>query len=252
MIDAGALALFGEKYGSSVRVVKMGGFSTELCGGTHVANTGFIRLFKIVSDSGVSAGVRRIEALTGDAALAFLMRNTQENQRARSAAGFQESWMLYASGENVSHVGDWIEQSKINIKHLEREIRALKGSAIDIESLIAQAKNFAGGRLVTGMVEVDDRDLLSKLSDQIKDKIHSGVVVLVGRGESKHPIVVTVSKDLTTTHNAGKILSAVANELGGRGGGRPDFAQGAGENLTGLAQAFKKAEAAVGVIGVSG
>ena len=244
-IEAGALALFGEKYGDKVRVVKMGEFSTELCGGTHVTNTAMIRLFKIVSENGVSAGVRRIEALTGDAALQYMLRNTHENQRARSAAGYQESWTQYIGG--AASVSEWIEQSKQTVKSLEREIKSLKGSAIDIDGLVNGAKAFKGGKLVTASLDMDDRQLLSDLTDKIKDRIKSGVVVLVGKGDGKHPIVVAVSKDLNPGLSAGKILSEVATELGGKGGGRPDFAQGAGEDLSKLASAFKKAETIVGI-----
>ena len=248
-IEAGALALFGEKYGDKVRVVQMGGFSTELCGGTHVPNTAMIRLFKIVSEGGVSAGVRRVEALTGDTALQFLMRNTHENQHARSAAGYQESWTQYMNGEatgKAATVTDWIEHSKMTVKNLEREIKSLKGSKIDIDGLVKSAQSFAGGKLVTAQLDMEDRQLLSEISDKIKDKIQSGVVVLVGKGDGKHPIIVSVSKDLTKSLSAGKLLGEIAQELGGKGGGRPDFAQGAGEDLTRLKEAFKKAATLVG------
>ena len=252
-IEAGALALFGEKYGDRVRVIKMGDFSTELCGGTHVTNTAMIRLFKVVSESGVSAGVRRIEAVTGDSAFQYMLRNTHENQRARSAAGYQESWTQYlnseALGKNATVV-DWIEHAKMTIKTLEREIKSLKGSKIDIDSMVKSAQAFsaggASGKLVTAVLDMEDRQILSEISDKIKDKIQSGVVVLVGRGEGKHPIIVSVSKDLTKTLSAGKILGEVAQELKGKGGGRPDFAQGAGEDLSGLDKAFKKAATIVG------
>jgi len=252
-IEAGALALFGEKYGDRVRVVKMGEFSTELCGGTHVPNTAMIRLFKIVSENGVSAGVRRIEAVTGDAAFQFMLRNTHENQRARLAAGYQEGWTQYlnseALGKNAT-VTDWIENAKMTIRNLEREIKTLRGGAIDIDILIREAKSFQSGataaKLVTAALDLEDRDILSELSDRIKNKIQSGVVILVGKGDRKHPIVVSVSKDLTKTLSAGKILSEVAQELKGKGGGRPDFAQGAGEDLSRLSEAFKKAHVLVG------
>ena len=253
-IEAGALALFGEKYGDRVRVIQMGEFSTELCGGTHVSNTAMIRLFKIVSEGGVSAGVRRVEAITGDTALEFLLRNTRENQHARSACGYQESWTQYMSAEALGKnatVTDWIEHSKMLMKTLEREIKSLKGQSIDVDSLVKSAKTFsangAHGLLVTAHIEMDDRQLLSELSDKIKDKIKSGVVVLVGKGEDKHPIVVAVSKDLTKALSAGKLLSEIAQEMKGKGGGRPDFAQGAGEDLTRMGDAFKKAGALVGV-----
>lgn len=252
-IEAGALALFGEKYGDRVRVVKMGEFSTELCGGTHVTNTAMIRVFKIVSESGVSAGVRRIEAVTGDTAVQYLLKNTAENLRARSAAGYAENWTTYLNAEALGKeatVSDWIEHSKMLIKTLEREVKSLKGSQVDVESLVKDAKSFsvdgASGKLVLAHVELEDRQILSDLSDKIKDKIKSGVVVIVGKGEGKHPIVVSVSKDLTKSLSAGKLLSEIAQELKGKGGGRPDFAQGAGEDLSRMGEAFKKAAAMVG------
>ena len=259
-IEAGALALFGEKYGDRVRVIRMGDFSTELCGGTHVSNTSKIRVFKIVSDSGVSAGVRRIEALTGDRAVQYLMKNTRENLHARSAAGYQESWTAYLSEEPMTEPGkphsagaiarttvaDWIEHNKSLLKQLEREVKSAKGSKIDVDTLAGGAKEFKGGKIVTAFIEIDDRQMLSEISDKIKDKIQTGVVVLVGKGESSHPIVVTVSKDLTATLSAGKLLGEIAKEMGGKGGGRPDFAQGAGSDLTKLDQALQKAQQLVG------
>ena len=247
-IEAGALALFGEKYGDRVRVIKMGEFSTELCGGTHVTNTAMIRLFKIVSDSGVSAGVRRIEALTGDAAYEYMLKNTRENQHARSAAGYQESWTSYINPEAQSAtVSQWIEQAKMQIKTLEKEIKALKRQSIDVDTLIKDAKSFgSGARLVTASLDLEDRQVLGEISEKIKDKIKSGVVVLVGKGESSHPIIVSVSQDLTKSHPAGKLLGEIAQELGGKGGGRPDFAQGAGQSLAKLPDAFKKAASLVG------
>ena len=250
-IEAGALALFGEKYGDRVRVIQMGDFSTELCGGTHVSNTAMIRLFKIASESGVSSGVRRVEALTGDTALGFLLKNTRENLHARSASGMQESWMAYMASEgDGSTVSNWIEQTKMTVKTLERELKTMKGRAVDVDSIVKSARAFTSGDvkglLVTAQLDMDDRQLLSELSDKIKDKIKTGVVVLVGRGEEKHPIVVTVSRDLTKVLSAGKLLSEIAQEMKGKGGGRPDFAQGAGEDFSKLEDAFRKAGALVG------
>ena len=248
-LDAGALALFGEKYGDRVRVIKMGDFSTELCGGTHVSNTALIRLFKIVSEAGVSAGVRRIEALTGDAAVAFAMKNTRENQRARAACGYQEGWMQYLNGESVgagATAVDWIEQAKQEMKSLEREISSLRGGQIDVEALAREAKSFGGGKLVTAFLDLEDRKILSDVSDKLKDRIQSGVIVLVGKGDGSHPIIVTVTKDLTKSLSAGKLLGEIAAQLGGKGGGRPDFAQGAGASLENLHKAFAKAAELVG------
>lgn len=270
-IEAGALALFGEKYGDRVRVIRMGDFSTELCGGTHVSNTAKIRVFKLVSESGVSAGVRRIEAITGDRAIQYLMKNTRENLHARAAAGYQEGWMQYLGDDSAAAVigatdghgepnhasqggratvADWIEHNKQIVKTLEREVKSAKGSKIDLDSLVQSAKSFksdgASGRIVTAYVEIDDRATLSEITDKVKDKIQTGVVVMVGKGEGSYPIVVTVTKDLTKSLNAGKILGEVAREMGGKGGGRPDFAQGAGADLTKLEQAFSKAHSLVG------
>ncbi len=242
----GAMALFGEKYGDQVRVIAMSGaggtnFSTELCGGTHVSNTSNIRLFKVLSEGGVSAGVRRIEATTGDRALQFLLANSDENLHAREVAGLQGG---------TGTVSTYIESLREKMKELERELKKLKGSSIDADQLVREAREFsvkgASGKFIAASVEIDDRDVLSQLGDKLRDKIGSGIVCLVGRGPEgasggKHPIIVTVSKDLTASLSAGKILAEVAKEMGGKGGGRPDFAQGAGENLAKVNEAFAKA-----------
>jgi alanyl-tRNA synthetase len=244
----GAMALFGEKYGDQVRVISMGGagqsaFSTELCGGTHVSNTSQIRLFKILSEGGVSAGVRRIEATTGDRALHYLMTNSDENLHAREVAGLQGG---------TGTVAGYIDNLREKMKELERELKKLKGSSIDADSLVREAKNFSvkgvSARFVAASLEIDDREVLSQLADKLRDKLGTGVVCLVGRGPDgasggKHPIIVTVSKDLTAHVSAGKILGEVAKEMGGKGGGRPDFAQGAGENLANANNGFSKAAA---------
>ncbi len=237
-MDMGAMALFGEKYGDRVRVIKMGGFSTELCGGTHVTNTSVIRLFKILSEGGVSAGVRRIEATTADRALRHLLVAADEAAHAREVAGTQAPLATY------------IEGMKEKVKELEREIKKLKGSAIDVDALAREARTFdskgTASKFVGASLEIDDRDVLAKVADQLRDKIGSGVVCLIGRGPDgagggKHPIIVSVSKNLVGALNAGKILGEVAKEMGGRGGGRPDFAQGAGDQLDKASAALTKA-----------
>lgn len=243
-IAAGALALFGEKYGDEVRVLKMGDFSTELCGGTHVTNTSQIRMFKIVSESGVSAGVRRIEALTGDGALEFFMKHVQENQRSRQAAGINESWTAFLeSGNEPAH---WIENARTQIRNLERELKKAQGGSISVDSLIQEAKPFtskgADSRLVLADLQVDDREVLAQVTDQLKNKIQSGVVVVVGQASGgTSPLIVSVTKNLNPEISAGSLLKELAAVMGGKGGGRPDFAQGAVPDRSKIQDAFAKA-----------
>lgn len=228
-IESGALALFGEKYGDEVRVLKMGEFSTELCGGTHVSNTSQIRLLKIVSESGVSAGVRRIEALTGENAVRYLLKHLDENQRARQATGQMESWSGFM--ESQAEPSQWIESAKAQIKDLEKEIKKGKSSAIDIDQLAAQAQAFslkgASHKLISIEVDQDDREILAQWADHLKNKVQSGIVVLLGKGSDSHPLIVSVTKNLNPEVKAGDVLRDLAQAMGGKGGGRPDFAQGA-------------------------
>ena len=249
----GALAMFGEKYGEEVRVIRMGDFSTELCGGTHVSNTAMIRLFKVVSESGVSSGVRRIEALTGDMATRFALANTWENLEARARIGLNQNWSQYldssaetlpASGVSRASVSEWIDTTRAEVKNLERQIQSLKGQSLDLEALLKSAEKITAkpGQWICASVEVDDRAVLSEIADKLRDRLGSSALVLVGKGESSHPIVVSISKDLTGIFNAGGILKEVAVLLGGKGGGRPDFAQGAvpKRDLTDVLPALKK------------
>ncbi|MEO0334746.1 MAG: alanine--tRNA ligase, partial [Pseudomonadota bacterium] len=249
-LDEGAMALFGEKYASDVRVVTMGPNSKELCGGTHVENTANIRVFKIVSESGVSSGVRRIEALTGDRAAKYLLKNSYENQEAREATGINEGWTAYLEAQEFNTVAGQVESLKSQIKDLKKEVQKLKGSNVNIDSLVSSAKAFsldgAQGKLVLGDIPMDDRKVLGDLSTKLTDKIGSGVVVLLGQGEDKHPLVVSVSKDLSKKIKAGAILKEIAESLGGKGGGRPDFAQGAVPDRS-MDKAFAKAESLVGL-----
>lgn len=229
-IKDGAMALFGEKYGDEVRVVKMGDFSQELCGGTHVNNTAQIRALKIVSESGVSAGVRRMEALAGDAAIQYLMKHHQQAVAAREAIGAQESWAQFIES-NTSPLTAWIEEKKATIKSLEKEIKDLKKGQINIDAILdtatAFSKGTAQGRFVVATLDVDDRELLAQITDQLKNRIESGVVVTVGLGTDSHPVIVATTKNLNPGISAGQILKDLSQQLGGKGGGRPDFAQGA-------------------------
>ncbi len=247
-ITQGAMALFGEKYGDEVRMLKMGEFSTELCGGTHVGNTAQIRMIKIVSESGVSAGVRRIEGLTGEVALQFFLKNAAENQKARISAGLNEPWQSFL--ESKVEVFNWIEEKKSEIKNLEKEIKKLQGGQVNLDHLISTAKSFktktASAKFIFANVEIEDREVLAQVADQLKNKIQSGIVITVGKGEASHPIIVIVSKDLNPEFSAGNLLKEVATIMGGKGGGRPDFAQGAAPDRSRLSEAQKKAEALLG------
>lgn len=252
-LSKGAMALFGEKYGDQVRVLTMGDFSCELCGGTHVKNTSQIRLFKIVSEGGVSAGVRRIEAITGDLAVQYALYGIQQNQQARLVAGLEPAWSHFTAHSNPESTGvaSWIESKKNEIKQLEKEFKKLQGGQINIEDLANKAQNFTSkagtAKLVLADVALDDREVLAQVTDHLKNKIQKGIVVVVGHGEGTHPVIVSVSKDICGEFSAGSLLKEVAAMMGGKGGGRPDFAQGAAPDRTKLSEAFKKVQQILGV-----
>ncbi|KHD89668.1 MAG: alanyl-tRNA synthetase [Bdellovibrio sp. ArHS] len=251
----GAMALFGEKYGDKVRVLTMGDFSCELCGGTHVQNTAQIRLFKIVSEAGVSAGVRRVEAITGDGAVRYAMNAVAHLDEALSAAGFQKSphylKHLEATGETAT-LAHRVETLKEQIKFMEKEMKKLQGGQVNVDDLAAKALTFktkagASAKLVLADLALDDRQVLAEVTDHLKNKIQNGVVVVVGQGEGSNPIIVSVSKEITTETKAGDLLKEVAAIMGGKGGGRPDFAQGAAPNRGNISQAFDKVKSLLGV-----
>ncbi len=232
-ISKGAMALFGEKYGDQVRVLTMGNFSCELCGGTHVSNTSEIRAFKILSESGVSAGVRRIEAITGQAAIDYFMKNTAELLNARHASGLQPE----------KNLTDWIESKRDEIKDLQKQIKKIQSGQINIDDLMKTSKPFqtAAGpaQLIMADLNIEDREVLSQISDQLKNKVQRGIVVTIGQSESSHPVIISVSKDLNGQFKAGDLLKDFALVLGGKGGGRPDFAQGAVPDRSKLKDAFE-------------
>jgi len=251
-INKGAMALFGEKYGDEVRVLTMGDFSCELCGGTHVKNTSQIRLFKIVSEGGVSAGIRRIEAITGDLAVQYALYGIQQNQQARLVAGLEPAWSHFSShGSAETAVAPWIETKKTEIKNLEKEIKKLQGGQINVDEIASKAQNFntkaGGAKLILADVALDDREVLAQVTDHLKNKIQKGIVVVVGHGEGSHPVIVSVSKDISGEFSAGNLLKEVAAVMGGKGGGRPDFAQGAAPDRTKLSEAFKKVQQILGL-----
>lgn len=231
-IEKGAMALFGEKYGAQVRVLTMGDFSCELCGGTHVKNTSEIRAFKIISESGVSAGVRRIEAITGTAAINYLMKNNEELLQARQSSGVAPDKVI----------SNWIEEKKEEIKDLQKQIRKIQSNQINVDDIIKASKEFqsqAGpAKLIFADLALDDRDVLSQISDQIKNKVSRGISIVIGKGEGSHPVIISVSKEMNSQFKAGDLLKEFAQVLGGKGGGRPDFAQGAVPDRTKLKEAF--------------
>ena len=233
----GAMALFGEKYGEEVRVVKMGDFSTELCGGTHVANTGAIGAFKIVSETGVAAGVRRIEALTSQAVFNYYDQLEEMLQAAAKA--------LKTTPANVLE----------KIEHLQAEVKAL---ASENESLKSKAAQEAMGNVMDQAVEVngvtllavsvDDVDMngLRDLGDQLKGKIGEGVVLLASAHEGKVSLVAMATDEaMKKGAHAGNLIKAVAAKVGGGGGGRPNMAQAGGKNPAGIPEALEAAKEAL-------
>jgi alanyl-tRNA synthetase len=213
------MALFGEKYGDEVRVLSMGDFSTELCGGTHVSRAGDIGLFKIVSESGIAAGVRRIEAVSGRGALEWVNAN---EALLRDVAA-----LVKAGREDVAGK---VTQLVDRARSLEREVQSLRrklatGGSRD---LLDETQLVSGVKVLAAKVDGADAKSLRDTADQLKDRLGSGIVVLGAVESDKVHLVATISKDLTPRLKAGDVIKPVAELVGGRGGGRPDFAQAGG------------------------
>ena len=235
-VAAGAMSLFGEKYESDVRVLSIGEFSMELCGGTHVSRAGDIGLFKILGESGVAAGVRRIEAVTGKAAFEWLLRTEQVLRDVAS--------MLRGSREDVDEkVRELVERSR----RLEKEVQQLKSKLASGQSgdLSTQAKDVGGVKVLAALVEGADAKSLRDAVDQLRSKLGSSVIVLATVKEGKVVLVAGVSADLLERFKAGDIVGAVAAQVGGRGGGRADFAQAGGTQPENLSAALLSVEALV-------
>jgi alanyl-tRNA synthetase len=236
-VAAGAMALFGEKYDKDVRVLRIGDFSVELCGGTHVDRAGDIGLFKITGESGVAAGVRRIEAITGERAIDYV---EQHEALIREVAGF-----LRGSPEEVP---DKVRDVLDRVRQMEREIRSLKdklasGSGVD---LAASAIDVQGVKVVAAQVAGADSGALRNAVDQLKSKLGSAVIVLASiDAQSKVSLVAGVTADQTSRVKAGELVGIVAAAIGGKGGGRADFAQAGGTDATALPQALASVEALV-------
>lgn len=222
----GAMALFGEKYGDSVRVLSMGGdFSVELCGGIHANRTGDIALFKIVSEGGVAAGVRRIEAVTGAVALAYL--NSAEEQLKEAAS------LVKGNRDNLlDKLSAVLERNRLLEKQLE-QLQAKAASAAG-DDLSASAVDVKGAKVLAARLDGQDGKALLALVDQLKNKLGRAVILLGGVHEDKVVLVAGVTKDLTGQLKAGDLMKQAAAAVGGKGGGRPDMAQGGGVDAAGL------------------
>jgi alanyl-tRNA synthetase len=229
-LDFGALALFGEKYGERVRVLKLGEFSTELCGGTHASRTGDIGVFKIIAEGGVASGVRRIEAVTGDGALAFI---EQQQARLDAAAGLLGG----RRDEVVERLRAVLERQKL----LERELETIKArqSAAAAGDLAGQAIDVGGLKVLAAVLDGADGKALRDGVDTLKQRLGDAVIILAARSDGKVQLVAGSHGAALATVKAGELLAHVAGQIGGRGGGRPDLAQGGGEDSPALELALK-------------
>lgn len=232
--QSGAMALFDEKYGDKVRVVKMSDFSVELCGGTHIENVGKIGLFKIISESGIAAGIRRIEAVTGENALQFIEK---KNELLREI-----SEVLRCSEKDII---SRLSQQNAEIKEKEKEISILKSklaSGLE-EDIINNAKEINGVKVATGILKDLDGDALRELGDKVKDKIGSGLVVLGSSTADKVQFLAMATKDAVSKGvHCGNIIKQIAKIAGGGGGGRPDMAQAGGKLPEKLEDAVREVE----------
>ncbi|WP_373097596.1 alanine--tRNA ligase, partial [Zhongshania sp.] len=227
----GAMMLFGEKYGEEVRVLSMGGdFSIELCGGTHVERTGDIGLMRIVAESGIAAGVRRIEAVTGATALAAF-------EQAESELG-QLAGLLKTGRDKLA---DKVQQLLAQQKQLEKDVAALKGKLASSagDDLLAQLEEIAGVKVLATKLEGADAKTLRDTLDQLKNKLGSGVILLAADEGGKVALAAGVTKDLTGRFKAGEIMKLAAEAVGGKGGGRPDMAQGGGVDVAAIPAALQ-------------
>ena len=233
----GAMALFGEKYGEKVRVVSMGEFSKEFCGGTHVKHTGEIAAFKIISESGVAAGVRRIEALTGDNVFAYYKNIEAELERAAKAAKTTPAALV----EKIEHM-------MADIKALNAENESLKSKAAKeaLGDVMDQVVEVKGVKLLATSVAGVDMNGLRDLGDQLKGKLGEGVVVLASEADGKVNLVAMATEEaMKKGAHAGNLIKAIAGKVGGGGGGRPNMAQAGGKNPAGIPDAVAEAKTAL-------
>jgi alanyl-tRNA synthetase len=235
-MESGAMALFDEKYGERVRVIKVGEISAELCGGTHVREAGDIGFFKIVSESGIAAGVRRIEALTGTGALEYVRRLEAEQKKIAVLVKAE-------GGDNVDKLTRILDRQK----ELHKELEALQGklNAAQSADLLAGAREVAGIKVLAVKVRMDDPKGMRELSDTLKDRIGSGVIVIGCEKEGKANLLVAVTKDLSSRFKAGDIIKSLTPIIDGSGGGKPELAQAGGSRPEKLDEAL---EAVYGIV----
>ena len=233
----GAMALFGEKYGEKVRVVSMGDFSKEFCGGTHVKNTAEITTFKIISESGVAAGVRRIEAITGENVFAYYKNMEDELEKAAKAAKATPATLV----EKIEHM-------MTEIKSLNSELESLKSKAAKeaLGDVMDQVVDVKGVKLLATSVQGVDMNGLRDLGDQLKGKLGEGVVVLASESDGKVNLVAMATEEaMKSGAHAGNLIKAIAGKVGGGGGGRPNMAQAGGKNPAGIPDAIAEAKTAL-------
>jgi alanyl-tRNA synthetase len=229
-ISTGAMALFGEKYGDEVRVVTVPGFSRELCGGTHVRRTGDIGVCKIVYEGSISAGVRRIEAITGEAALRQYQESTGALRRIAD--------MIRASEpELIEHVEKLLAVERAHTKEIDQLKSRLAQS--ETGALEAKARTIKNVKVVAARLDGMDRQQLRELADSLRNKLKTAIVVLASTENGGISIVSAVTKDLTAKVHAGKLAGALAQAVGGKGGGRPDMAEGGGKDAAALEGALE-------------
>jgi len=233
-LKTGATAVFDEKYGATVRLVKMGDKSMELCGGTHVARTGDIGLLKVLHESAIAAGVRRIEAVTGRQAFVYFQQTEEELKK---AAGLLKA--------NPSELTERTERLLKHTRDLEKEIETLKAKLVakDSGDLLSQVKEIGGVKVLATEVSISDAKTLRDFGDKLRDKLESGIILLAAKAEDKALLLCMVTKDLAGKFHAGNIIKELAPIVGGKGGGRPDMAQAGGtqpENLGNIFPALEK------------
>ncbi|CNF06495.1 alanine--tRNA ligase [Yersinia nurmii] len=232
--EKGAMALFGEKYDDQVRVLTMGDFSTELCGGIHANRTGDIGLFRILAESGTAAGIRRIEAVTGEGAIALLHQQSDLLQ--------DVAHLVKGDSNNLT---DKIRAVLDRSKALERELQQLKDqqAAQESASLSSSAKEVKGVKLLVSKLDNVEAKMLRTMVDDLKNQLGSAIIVLATTADDKVSLIVGVTKDLTNRVKAGELIADIAQQVGGKGGGRPDMAQAGGSDVQALPAALASVEA---------